>query len=275
MSRLIDLEVRSRMLWFSFPSDSRVEAAVRSLPGRRFDRDARRWGVPMEQIVSVVQQLEPLHFQLTPRCRDYWLEVRETAVAVPKGAGRFEVAPEDVTAKQRDFGKTVNFATIYGQGATALGQQLHVSRNEAKKLIAKYFEVYAGVRTWLDASIAGAYETGYVETLIGRRRYLPELASNNPTDRSYGERIAANTPIQGSAADLCLLTMMQIQQRLDDEGMQTRMVLQIHDELLFEAPPHEIDAAVEIVRDRMVNPYPLEVPLKVEIGTGRSWAEAH
>ena len=187
----------------------------------------------------------------------------------------FDCAPADVTPKQRDMGKTVNFATIYGQGATALSQQLGITRNEAKRMIERYFEVYAGVRTWVDGSIANAYENGYVETIIGRRRYVPELQSNNPTVKSYGERIASNTPIQGSAADLCLLTMMQIHERLEEAGMETRMLIQIHDELVFEAPPHEVDAAVKLIRDRMENPYELSVPLKVEIGTGANWAEAH
>src|SRR5690606_19469207 len=115
----------------------------------------------------------------------------------------FDCAIEDVTPQQRRVGKTVNFATIYGQGATALGQILGIPRAKAKQYIEEYFEVYAEVRTWLDNTIARALETGYVETLSGRRRYIPELSSKNPLDRQGGERIAANTPIQGSAADIC------------------------------------------------------------------------
>lgn len=187
----------------------------------------------------------------------------------------FGVAPGDVTPKQRNVGKTVNFATIYGQGATALGQQLGVTRNEAKKLIERYFEVYAGVREWVDRSIAEAHENGFVETLIGRRRYVPELSSNNPTERSYGERIAANTPIQGSAADLCLLTMMQIDERLRGCDLDTQMLVQIHDELLFEAPPEQVDESVDLIRECMEHPYDLSVPLVVDIGTGANWGEAH
>ncbi len=187
----------------------------------------------------------------------------------------FDVAPEDVTPEQRNMGKTVNFATIYGQGATALGQQLKITRSEAKRLIERYFEAYAGVRTWLDETIARAHEVGYVDTLLGRRRYIPELKSNNFSDRGYGERVAANTPIQGSAADLCKLTMIQIAERIAAEDLELVMTVQIHDELLFECPPHDLERSVALIRDRMEHSFPLEVPLVVDIGTGASWGEAH
>ncbi len=187
----------------------------------------------------------------------------------------FGVEPDEVTPRQRNVGKTVNFATIYGQGATALGQQLGVSRSEAKKMIERYFEVYSGVRDWVDRSVADARENGWVETLVGRRRYVPELSSNNPTERSYGERIAANTPIQGSAADLCLLTMMTIDRRLMESALDTRMLVQIHDELLFEASPDQVEPSVALIRECMEHPHELSVPLKVDIGTGANWAQAH
>src|SRR5690606_29797252 len=144
---------------------------------------------------------------------------RRTASAI------YDVAPDEVTPEQRNVGKTVNFATIYGQGATALGQSLDISRAEAKRLIDRYFERYAGVRRWIESTVRTAHELGYVETLLGRRRYVAELSAGDATTRSYGERIAANTPIQGSAADLCKLAMLQIAERL--AGMRTRMLLQI------------------------------------------------
>ncbi len=186
----------------------------------------------------------------------------------------FDVAPDEVTAEQRNVGKTVNFATIYGQGATALAQQLGIPRAEAKAYIDRYFERYAGVREWLDGTIAEAHQRGFVTTLLGRRRYIPELSSNNFTDRAYGERVAANTPIQGSAADLCKLAMLQIAERLREGRMRTTMLLQIHDELLFECPPEELEAAEALVRERMEHAYPLDVPLVVDVGHGASWAEA-
>jgi len=187
----------------------------------------------------------------------------------------FDVAPEAVTPEQRNVGKTVNFATIYGQGATALGQSLGISRNDAKAIIDRYFEQYAGVARWIDETVDEASRTGFVTTILGRRRYIPELSSNNMTDRAYGERIAANSPIQGSAADLCKLAMLKIAEQIRSKGMQTRMLVQIHDELLFEAPPDELDAAESLVREAMEHPYPLEVPLVVGMGHGASWAEAH
>ncbi|MBO6939371.1 MAG: DNA polymerase I [Deltaproteobacteria bacterium] len=188
-------------------------------------------------------------------------------------AGIYDIAPEDVDATQRNVGKTVNFATIYGQGATALGQSLDISRKEAKALIDRYFEVYSGVRTWLDETVAQAHEDGFVETMLGRRRYIPELSSNNFTDRAYGERIATNTPIQGSAADLCKLAMLAI--ATDIEGMEAEMLLQIHDELIFECPPAEVEALTELVKRHMETVVELDVPLVADVGHGASWAEAH
>lgn len=187
----------------------------------------------------------------------------------------FHCRMEEVTSAQRGVGKTVNFATIYGQGATALGQILGIPRKEAQGYIDHYFEVYAGVRAWLDRTIADALRTGYVTTLLGRRRNIPELSSKTETDRQAGQRIAANTPIQGSAADLCKLAMLQIAQRLREGGLRTRMLLQVHDELVFEAPEAEVEPVRKLVREVMEQPYPLKVPLVVEVGVGGSWGEAH
>ena len=150
-----------------------------------------------------------------------------------------------------------------------------MTRNEAKKMIDRYFGVYAGVREWLDKTIETAHQTGFVSTILGRRRYIPELSSNNFSDRAYGERIAANTPIQGSAADICKLAMLEIDRRLKSDAFEGRMILQIHDELLFEAPSQELKAVTDIVRECMEEPIDLQVPLVVDIGTGSSWAEAH
>jgi len=187
----------------------------------------------------------------------------------------FRVAPEEVTKEQRNIGKTVNFATIYGQGATALAQILGVARKDAQSYIEKYFEYYSEVRRWLDRTIAEAHEKGYVTTLLGRRRYIPELSMRNDTDRAAGERIAANTPIQGSAADLCKLAMLQIDRGLPAVAPHARLLLQVHDELVFEAPEAEVAATERLVRAVMEEPYPLDVPLRVSLGVGRSWGDAH
>ena len=187
----------------------------------------------------------------------------------------FHVAPEAVTREQRNVGKTVNFATIYGQGATALAQILGIARKDAQTYIEKYFEYYGEVRRWLDRTIAAAHENGYVTTLLGRRRYIPELSMRNDTDRAAGERIAANTPIQGSAADLCKLAMVQIDRGLAAVAPGARLLLQVHDELVFEAPEAEVAATETLVRAVMEKPYPLGVPLVVSIGVGASWGDAH
>jgi DNA polymerase-1 len=186
----------------------------------------------------------------------------------------FSVAPEEVTSEQRNVGKTVNFATIYGQGATALGQILGIPRKDAQRYIEQYFTHYAGVRRWLDRTIEDALACGYVTTILGRRRYIPELSMRNDTDRSAGERMAANTPIQGSAADLCKLAMLGIDARLRTAAPGTHMLLQVHDELVFEAPEAEVEAASTIIREVMEKPHPLDVPLVVGIGVGGSWGEA-
>ncbi len=191
----------------------------------------------------------------------------------------FGVPMDEVTPEQRDTGKTINFATIYGQGATALGQILGIPRKDAKRYIDGYFEAYAGVRAWRDATIERAHADGAVTTLLGRRRIIAELKSNNWQDRQAGERIAVNTPIQGSAADLCKLAMLAIDAELRSRGLGARMVLQIHDELLLEVPDAEVEETVALVRRHMEQPTPPElalgVPLVVDVGVGASWSEAH
>jgi DNA polymerase-1 len=194
---------------------------------------------------------------------------RRTASAI------FGVAPDDVTPVQRNMGKTVNFATIYGQGATSLAQILKIPRKEAQRYIDEYFRAYAGVRTWLDRTIEQATVDGYVETLLHRRRYIPELKSHSGMDRGFGERVAANTPIQGSAADICKLAMLRIDARLHDEAPRTRMLLQIHDELVFEAPLDDVERVCAIAKHEMEHVVPLHVPLIADVGVGKSWGEAH
>jgi DNA polymerase-1 len=185
----------------------------------------------------------------------------------------FHVPFGDVTPEQRNVGKTVNFATIYGQGATALGQILGIPRKEAQRYIEGWFEAHAGVKAWLDRTVGDALASGSVTTILGRRRYIPELASQSPMDRQAGERIAVNTPIQGSAADLCKLAMLRIAEQLRDR--RTRMLLQVHDELVFEVPEDEVADVTAIVRAAMEHPMPLDVPLVVNIGVGPTWGDAH
>ena len=192
---------------------------------------------------------------------------RETAAII------YGVPVEDVSAQMRAAAKTVNFATIYGQGPFALAGNLGIPVAEAKTFIDEYFERFPGVRRYLDTQVEMARGCGYVETLSGRRRYIPEINSRNFNIRSFGERVATNAPVQGSAADIIKLAMIRIHERLQAERAGARMLLQVHDELLFEVPVAEIDATRELVTRLMVEAFPLDVPLEVTVGTGASWYE--
>jgi len=171
----------------------------------------------------------------------------------------------------RDRAKTINFATIYGQGPAALASQLGISRRDAERFIDSYFERFSGVKAYLERMKETAREQGYVETLSGRRRYIPEIRSRNPGVRGFGERTATNSPIQGTAADLIKLAMIRLHEELDPE--RARMLLQVHDELLFEVREGEVEPASRTVRREMEGAMELDVPLRVEIGEGPSWYE--
>ncbi|MFM8603478.1 MAG: DNA polymerase I [Gemmatimonadota bacterium] len=186
----------------------------------------------------------------------------------------FGVPIDAVTAEMRARAKTINFATIYGQGAFALARQLGISNAEAKAFIETYFVRFAGVRAWLDQIVELARRQGYVETLFHRRRYIPEILDRNFNTRSLGERLAQNSPIQGSAADLIKVAMIRIHEALPREGFTGKMLLQVHDELVFECPPDEVEALSAMVRREMTSAVALAVPLVVDIGTGANWVEA-
>jgi DNA polymerase-1 len=182
-----------------------------------------------------------------------------------------------VTGEQRRAAKAINFGIIYGMGAYGLSQQLAIDQKQAKEFIERYFERYPGVRVWLDRTIEEAKRSGYVETLLGRRRYLPEIASTNRSVAQFAERMAINTPVQGTAADMIKQAMLAIDRELTAPNHRWRalMVLQIHDELLFEVPAGEADRLVALVRERMEGVMKLAVPVKVDVGRGKNWAEAH
>jgi DNA polymerase I len=192
---------------------------------------------------------------------------RQTAALV------FNVEVDDVSPQMRDAAKTINFATIYGIGPFALSKQLGTTVQEAKTFIENYFDRLPGVRAYLDRQIQKAYEDGFVETLIGRRRYIPEVKSKNYNIRQFGERAATNAPVQGSAADIIKIAMIAIDRVLREQGDGTRMLLQVHDELLFEAPADRVEQVRAMVTEQMEQAFQLDVPLKVESGTGASWYE--
>jgi DNA polymerase-1 len=185
----------------------------------------------------------------------------------------FGVPPEEVTKEMRGRAKTVNFAVIYGIGPFSLAQRLGITNAEAKEFIDRYFERFPGVRRYLDEQIEIARERGYVETLTGRRRYIPEITSKNFNIRSFGERAATNAPIQGTAADLIKIAMIDIDRELKTTDSGARMLLQVHDELLFETPRAEADATLAMLREKMEGAAELRVPLRVETGTGENWLE--
>ena len=185
------------------------------------------------------------------------------------------VGEDQVTPAMRSRAKAINFGVIYGMGARALAKQIDVSVKEASAFIATYFETYPGVRTFIDATVETARRQGWVETLLGRRRLLPDIGSSNNQTRSFQERVAVNTPIQGTAADLIKLAMLRIQADLDRTGCPALMLLQVHDELVLEVPRDSLEEAAALVRSGMEGALALKVPLVVDVHSGANWAEAH
>ena len=186
----------------------------------------------------------------------------------------FGVPVSEVTPDLRSRAKAVNFGIVYGQQAYGLSQSLHISMAEARDMIDRYYEAYPGVRTFLDNVVARAKQTGYAETMFGRRRHIPELKAKNPQLRGFGERTAMNHPMQGTAADIIKIAMARVSRRLEEEGFAAHMILQVHDELDFECPIDEVDRLTTMVRDVMEHVVDLRVPLIAEASTGITWADA-
>lgn len=186
----------------------------------------------------------------------------------------FGVPVSEVTPDLRSRAKAVNFGIVYGQQAYGLSQSLHISMAEARDMIDRYYEAYPGVRTFLDNVVARAKQTGYAETMFGRRRHIPELKAKNPQLRGFGERTAMNHPMQGTAADIIKIAMARVSRRLEEEGFAAHMILQVHDELDFECPIDEVERLTTMVRDVMEHVVDLRVPLIAEASTGITWADA-
>ncbi|NOZ62155.1 MAG: DNA polymerase I [Calditrichaeota bacterium] len=194
---------------------------------------------------------------------------RSTAATV------FSVPPEEVTEDMRRRAKEVNFGIMYGMGTYGLANRLNISNEEAENFIQTYFASYPGIRKFMEESKELARKQGFVTTLLNRRRYLPEIHSENRQLREFAERNAINTPIQGSAADLIKVAMIHISERIKKEKLQTKMIMQVHDELVFEVPKSELDAAKALIKEEMESAIDLNVPIKVDIGVGENWLEAH
>jgi len=193
---------------------------------------------------------------------------RETAAII------FDVPLDAVTPDMRARAKTINFATIYGQGPFSLARQLGISQDEAREFIDTYFARFAGVRRFLDAAVEQARERGYAETIFGRRRYITELQDRNRQVRAFGERTAMNSPMQGSAADLIKIAMIRLSAAMRDRGLSTALLLQVHDELVLEAPREEVGVVRDLVREHMEAAAELRVPLVADVGVGDNWMDA-
>jgi DNA polymerase-1 len=182
---------------------------------------------------------------------------------------------EEVTREMRRKAKSANFGIIYGISIFGLSEQLHIPRAEAKELIDGYFATYPGVKEYMDKSIEDARKNGYVETIFHRKRFLPDITSHNAVVRGYTERNAINAPIQGSAADIIKVAMNRIYRRFKENNLQSRMIMQVHDELNFNVVAGELDTVRQIVIEEMENVIPLKVPLVADCGVGKNWLEAH
>ena len=187
----------------------------------------------------------------------------------------FGVPLEAVTREQRSHAKTVNFGIIYGVSAFGLSAQTDLSRSESKELIDTYYATYPNLRNYINKQIRFAQEHGYVETVLGRRRYLPDIHSRNQVVRGAAERNAVNAPIQGSAADIIKIAMIRIYEQLQAQQLQTRMLLQVHDELVFDVPKNELEVVKPLVKEAMENAFQLSVPLVADLGIGNNWLDAH
>jgi DNA polymerase-1 len=182
--------------------------------------------------------------------------------------------PDQIGPGERSKAKAVNFGIVYGLSAHGLSEQLQISHEEAGEYIERYLNRFPAVQRFIERTIAEAREAGFVETLFGRRRPIPELRSRQYQTRSLGERLAVNTVIQGTAADIIKMAMVGCHRRLRDAGLRTKLVLTIHDELLFESPQEEVESACAIVREEMESACELDPPLKVDLGVGDNWLEA-
>ncbi len=187
----------------------------------------------------------------------------------------FNIPLKEVTREQRGNAKTVNFGIIYGVSAFGLSNQTDLTRSEAKELIETYYQTYPKLRKYMSEQVDFARDNGYVQTVLGRRRYLRDINSRNAVVRGAAERNAVNAPIQGSAADIIKIAMINIHEKLAEENLKSKMLLQVHDELVFDAYKPELEKLKDLIKSEMENAYKLAVPLDVEIGVGENWLEAH
>jgi DNA polymerase-1 len=242
-------------------------------------RDIRRAFVPRPGWRLLSADYSQIELRILAHCSEDETLIRsfreDEDIHTRTAAEVFQVEADRVTSELRRQAKAINFGIIYGMSAFGLARQIEISQKMAKTYIDSYFERYPGVKRFLDSTIETSRQTRRTSTLLGRIRLLPDITHSNPIIRQAAERTAINTPIQGSAADLIKVAMIHIDDVLAREGFQTAMLLTVHDELVFEVPPQEVDAVGRRVRDIMEGVWALRVPLKVNVAVGGNWADAH
>ena len=258
---------------------SSTEPNLQNIPVRtELGRMIRKVFVPEEGYVFVDADYSQIELRVLAHCSGdaHLIEAYREARDIHRitASQVFHVPFADVTDQQRRNAKAVNFGIVYGISSFGLSQDLSITRKEAAKYIDDYFQTYPGIKTFLDHAVQHAKDQGYAVTLFGRRRPVPELSSSNFMQRSFGERVAMNSPIQGTAADIIKIAMIGVDRRLKEEGLKSRLVLQVHDELLIEAEQTEVETVKEILRQEMEQAASLDVPLEIDIHTGDNWYEA-
>ncbi|MDR3644826.1 MAG: DNA polymerase, partial [Clostridia bacterium] len=258
---------------------SSTEPNLQNIPIRsEAGRELRKFFIPAEGCVLIDADYSQIELRILAHIAgdEAMIEAfnRHDDIHTITASQVFRLPPEMVTPLLRTRAKAVNFGIVYGISAFSLAQDIGVTVREADSYIKNYLETFSGVRDYMRDVVAKAKENGYVETLLGRRRMLPELASSNHNLRSAGERIALNTPIQGTAADIIKIAMVRVHDRLKDEGLKARLILQVHDELIIEAPFGEAEAVRKVVGQEMEGAMSLRVRLEAEVHSGASWYDA-
>jgi DNA polymerase-1 len=260
---------------------SSTEPNLQNIPIRTaLGREIRKAFVPKTDNILLSADYSQIELRVMAHvCNDQTLTnafIHGHDIHAATAAALFGTRIEDVDPNQRRIAKTVNFGIMYGQGSFGLARQLGISRTEAKEIIDQYFLRYPNIKLYIDQTIETAKKQGYVETLLGRRRYFPALESNNQAIRQGAERAAINMPIQGTAADMMKIAMINIHARMKIEQLKSLMILQIHDELVFDAMLEEVEYLRALVKEEMESALPLgNVPVLVETGIGKNWEEAH
>lgn len=258
---------------------SSTEPNLQNIPVRmELGRLIRKVFVPKEGCVFVDADYSQIELRILAHCSgdEQLIQAYREARDIHRMTASqvFHVPFDEVTDLQRRNAKAVNFGIVYGISSFGLSQDLSISRKEAAQYIEHYFESYPGIKTFLDKCVSDAKEKGYAETLYGRRRPMPELKSSNFMQRSFGERVAMNAPIQGTAADIIKIAMIHVNEELKKRNLKSRMILQVHDELLIEADERELEEVQQILQDKMEHAAELLVPLSVDMHTGKNWYEA-